>query len=448
MVVLAGPGNNGGDGFVAARLLAARGRDVIVGVANERRALRGDAGQMAALWSGRTEKLTPDLLDGAALVVDALFGAGLSRPIERQGDIAQVFDQIKSRGLPVMAVDVPSGLEGDTGAVHGAVLPASATVTFFRPKPGHLLMPGRELCGRLIVADIGIPASVLDAERAPGPLTWTNHPPLFFECLPDVAVAGHKYDRGHTVVISGSIEMSGAARLAAGAALRVGAGLVTVAASGVALNAHATHLNAILLANVEGADDVRDMLKDKRKNAVVIGPGLGQHAGARDAVMAVLESDAAVVLDADAINVAAKARDELFSAIAAKPGRPVVLTPHAGEFSRLFPEIDGSKLEKARKAAALSHATLVLKGPDTVIAAADGRAAINVNAPPWLATAGSGDVLAGITGGLLATNMPAFEAAAGAVWMHGAAAERFGRGLVAEDLAGLLPAVMQDLWSR
>ncbi|MGI9480576.1 MAG: NAD(P)H-hydrate dehydratase [Hyphomicrobiaceae bacterium] len=446
VVVLCGPGNNGGDGFVVARLLAERGRDVVVGLLGERDSLKGDAAEMAGRYGGALAPVSPELVAGAELVVDALFGAGLTRPIDASGVIAELFAAVAGLAVPVVAVDVPSGLDGDRGSAGGAVLPATCTVTFFQRKPGHLLLPGRQLCGELTVADIGMPTGVLEAaglSDAVVPL-WANAPALWRRELPAVTPDGHKYSRGHAVVVSGGTEMSGAARLAARAALRSGAGLVTVAAPDDALPAHASQLNAILLAKADGAEGLEQVLSDSRKNAVVIGPGLGLGADTFERVMAALSASAAVVLDADALTAAADAYDTLFDAIAEKADRPTVLTPHDGEFARLFGDVPGSKLERARDAAERSGAVVVLKGADTVVAAPDGRAVINENAPPWLATAGSGDVLAGMIGGLLAQHMPEFEAACAAVWMHGAAARRFGRGLIAEDIVELLPAVWQD----
>jgi len=307
-------------------------------------------------------------------------------------------------------------------------------------------MPGRRLCGEVVLADIGIPPTVLNVPQllngeAP---TWANAPALWVNCFPSLTVDGHKYHRGHTVAVSGSIGMSGAARLAARAALRIGSGLVTIAAPADAVPAHAAHLNAIMLAHGQAPNELRCLLEDKRKNSVVIGPGLGLGGQALDQVLAVLASSSAVVLDADALTTTSTARETVFSAIAQNSRRPVVLTPHEGEFSRLFGDVSGSKLERTRTAAKRCGGVMVLKGPDTVIATPDGRAAINENAPPWLATAGSGDVLSGMIAGLLAQGMLAFEAACAAVWLHGAAAALFGRGLIAEDLTEMLPEVLQD----
>ena len=440
--VICGPGNNGGDGFAAARHLKEAGYDVDVTLLGSRDALKGDAAAMARRWSGTIEPLAFAAFDEAPqLVVDALFGAGLTRPLE--GMAAAAVEAIGRTGVPVVAVDVPSGLDGSSGKPLGPVLKASRTVTFFRRKPGHLLLPGRLLCGPVTVADIGIPDTVLADMR---PLTWANDVPLWRSLLPHPTPEGHKYDRGHALVVSGPLAHTGAARMGARGALRIGAGLVTVASPPAALYVNATHLTAIMLLPCENAEHLSDILADQRKNAVLLGPALGVGEETCELAEATLASGAAAVLDADALTSFADEPDRLEEAIAANEERPVVLTPHGGEFHRLFPDLtDASKLQRARAAAARMGATIVLKGPDTVIAAPDGRAAINEDAPPWLATAGAGDVLGGFIVGLLAQGMPAFEAACAAVWVHGAAADRVGPGLIAEDLPERLPEVLRAL---
>jgi hydroxyethylthiazole kinase-like uncharacterized protein yjeF len=291
------------------------------------------------------------------------------------------------------------------------------------------------------LADIGIPDAVLDAIH---PQSERNERALWQPTFPSLDIAGHKYARGHAVVVSGGIEMSGAARLCARGALRVGAGLVTVASPPDALLAHASQLNAALLKAASTPDEIAHLLSDTRYNAVGIGPGLGREPTAMAQVEAVLASSAAVVLDADAITVAAQSPERLFAAVAGRD-RSVVLTPHEGEFKRLFPAAEGSKLDRARHAAQASSGIVILKGPDTVIASPDGRAAINDNAPPTLATAGSGDVLTGFVTGLLAQGMPAYGAACAAVWLHGECANTFGPGLIAEDIPEALPSVLRAL---
>lgn len=448
IAVLCGPGNNGGDGFVAARLLDAMGYAVQVALLGERSALKGDAVVMATRWTGPVLPLSPTAIEGAALIVDALFGAGLTRPVG--GTAAAVIAAVNASGVPVFAVDVPSGLDGTTGVPLGPVVQATRTITFFRRKPGHLLMPGRQLCGEVDVADIGIPVAML-AEI--GPKAHANVPALWLHDLPLPRAASHKYTRGHAVVVSGPLHRTGAARLGARGALRAGAGLVTVASPTDAVTVNAAHLTAIMVAPFEGPRGLAEVLSDTRRNAVLIGPGAGVSIATRLLSQVVLEFEAAAVLDADALTAFTLDQDDdaepvvgqLFTQIKDKPGRPVVLTPHDGEFKRVFPDLAGSKLNRTRAAAARSGAVVVLKGPDTVIAAPDGRAAINHNAPPWLATAGSGDVLAGFITGLLAQGMPAWEAACAAVWMHAVCANIFGPGLIAEDIPERIPAVLRQL---
>ena len=442
IAVLCGPGNNGGDGFVAARHLRGAGLDVRLALLGPVSALKGDAASMAARWGLEIAPLTPAAIEGADVVVDAMFGAGLARPIE--GAAAAVIAALNASRIPALAVDVPSGLDGSTGQALGPVVKATRTVTFFRRKPGHLLMPGRGLCGPVIVDDIGIPDAVLDEIAIS---TWANSPALWAADFPWPRLEGHKYGRGHALVVSGPLAHTGAARMGARAALRAGAGLVTLASPEDAVAVNAAQLTAVMLLPFAGPDGLSGILADRRKNAVLLGPALGLGEATRGLVVAALASGAATVLDADAITSFAGAADELFGAIAGIARRPVVLTPHDGEFYRLFPDLaeQPCKLSRARAAAQRAGAIVILKGPDTVIASPDGRAAINENAPPWLATAGAGDVLGGFTVGLLAQRMMAFEAACAAVWLHGEAAAAFGPGLIAEDLPEALPQVLRAL---
>ena len=434
VAALCGPGNNGGDGFVAARILAERGWPVRLALLGDRATLTGDAAIAAARWPGPAEPLGPTNLDGAALVIDALFGAGLARPIE--GIAASVITALGGRKLPIVAVDVPSGVDGGSGAVRGVAPCATLTVTFFRRKPGHLLLPGRERCGETLVAPIGIPAAVLDKIE---PSAAANHPDWWLPLFPRPQPEGHKYTRGHAL-IAGGAAMTGAARLAARAAARLGAGLVTVAAPEPAFAIYAAALAGIIVQPIADGDPFRQLLRDARRNAVLVGPGAGVIPETRDKALAALAAGKRTVLDADGLTVFADDPPALFAAIRSD----CVLTPHEGEFARLF-DASGSKLDRARHAARASGAVVLLKGNDTVVAAPDGRAAINEGAPPELATAGSGDVLAGMVLALLAQGMPAFTAAAAAVWLHADAARRFGPGLVAEDLVEGLPAVLAGL---
>jgi ADP-dependent NAD(P)H-hydrate dehydratase / NAD(P)H-hydrate epimerase len=440
VAVLCGPGNNGGDGFVAARHLAERGYAVRLGFDGDIGRLPPDAAVVARLWSGAVEPLSDALFADADVVVDALFGAGLARPIE--GELAALIEALNASRLPVVAVDVPSGIDGTTGAIRGVAVRAVATVTFFRLKPGHLLLPGHEACGAVTVVDIGIPDRVLETIK---PQTFANQPALWLNHFPWPRVEAHKYARGHAVAVSGPGFSTGAARLGAMGALRAGAGLVTVASPRDAVAVNAAQLTAIMVRDVDDPVALAGLLADERKNAVLIGPGVGVGDRTKAMVLAALASKAAVVLDADALTSFASAPQPLFAAIAGRSG-PVALTPHAGEFARLFgPVGEGARLEATRAAAARSGAIVLLKGPDTVVAAPDGRASINATASPWLATAGSGDVLAGMVLGLLAQSMEPFSAVSAAVWMHGRAAQLFGPGLIAEDLPVMLPAVLREL---
>lgn len=466
IAILCGPGNNGGDGFVAARFLRERGYEVRVFCLVPVGALKGDAAENARRWvakGGRIEEMSRsrDAIRASALVVDALFGAGLARALD--GEAAAAVARVTASRGAVLAVDVPSGLSGDTGQPLGDVfVTADRTITFFRRKPGHLLNPGRALCGEVVVADIGIPEAVLDAGRGMAggsglqAVPWdtvANNIGGYVEMLSGRNASRHKYDHGHTVVVSGPAHRTGAARLAARGALRIGSGLVTVASPLDALSENGSQLTAIMLRGFASAEDLRGLLADRRINAVAIGPGCGVDARAAELVSVVLEGSAQAVFDADALSVMAGAWAEMRPLTLARfaAGRSAVLTPHEGEFARLFPGIaadGGCKLDRARAAAKESGCVVVLKGADTVIAEPGGGAAINENAPPWLATAGSGDVLTGFVAGLLAQGMAPFAAACAGVWIHGACAGRFGPGLVAEDLPEVVPGILRDLYQR
>ncbi len=444
IAVFCGPGNNGGDGFVAARVLSERGYSVDVLLLKPADCLKGDALLAFREMELEARVVTPELarqvLGKADLVIDALFGAGLDRPLD--GHAATLVKMVNESGVPVLAVDLPSGLSGSSGLADGPAVEVRQSVTFFRKKPGHLLFPGRRHCGSVVCGDIGIPDGVLDDID---PKTFVNGPELWVSSWPQPVADGHKYDRGHAVVFSGGMETTGAARLSAQAALRSGAGLVTLATPPAALMVNAAHLTAVMVRSVRGVDGIRSLLEDARLNACLIGPGYGVGEAASASVLAILETDAAVVLDADALTSFAGQADVLWEHLGAR-NAPVVLTPHDGEFARLFPDLTSlPKLERVRRSAERSGAVVILKGADTVIADPSGITAINDNAPPWLATAGSGDVLAGMVAGLLAQRMPAFEAAAMAVWLHGEAGREAGPGLIAEDLAPALRPVIARL---
>lgn len=473
VAVFCGPGNNGGDGYVAARVLHEMHFDVAVGVLGDPAALKGDAARAFRDWAGLTIPAGEIDPTAADLIIDALFGAGLSRPLD--GEALALVENLNASGLPILAVDVPSGLDGANGAIGSDCVRAAETVTFFRMKPGHLLLPGRLACGKARLTQIGIAESALEAIK---PRSFLNAPPLWLGDLPAPSVDGHKYKRGHLLVASGPMLATGAARLAARAGLRAGAGLTTLVSPAEAAAVNAAHLTAVMLKMADDLKDWRAILADRRFSALVIGPGFGVGARTRNLVEAIaraVEPDRpfGLVLDADALTSFSPDWDRL-AAVLRKSSAATVLTPHEGEFSRLFnkktgnshvkgedktgasreifaffsqPSDQTNKIDRARAAARAVGAVVALKGPDTVVASPDGRASIANNAPPTLATAGSGDVLAGMIGGLLAQGMPAFEAASCAVWLHGEAAQLFGPGLIAEDLPEILPRVLAKLGS-
>lgn len=465
VLVLAGPGNNGGDGAIAATRLKQAGHDVTVARFLAQSATDSqlpdetalsDADRAFAQWSGNTEvfglsQSAPDqhllaLIEQADVIIDALFGAGLTRPL--RGLMAEVVNLVNNARARVLAVDVPSGLDGNAHVAEGACIRADATVTFFLYKPAHFLYPGRDLCGRKTLAQIGLTEAQLDPDW---PLCVLNDPDFFQKSLPTLATVGHKFDRGHVLVRSGPLQSTGAARLSAQAALDCGAGLVTLASSSEALPVNAAHLTAVMLRPCDHTSQWRAILQDQRINSVVVGPGNGVDEATRGSTIAALEGGKRCVLDADALSCWPEAvdRQRLFDALTAVKEN-AVLTPHAGEFSRLFPELidqadTRSRLHLACAAARHSGAIVVFKGADTVVAAPDGRSAINANAPAWLATAGAGDVLSGLIASLMAQGMPAFEAACAAVWIHGQAAAQLGYPMSAEHLAAHLPKVLHAM---
>lgn len=430
-VVLCGPGNNGGDGYVAARALRQSGADVALFYLGDPGKLKGDAARAFADCPVAGTAISTYLPQAGDVVIDAIFGAGLSRPVP--DEVAVIISLVADARVPVIAIDLPSGVDGNSGQILGAAFQAERTITFMTRKPGHLLLPGRDLCGILEVFDIGIPARIVRAEA--DTRIAENMPAQWQAALPAAVTDIHKYKRGHLVVFSGGAIATGAARMSAMAGLKAGAGLVTIASPEQALAVNAGMLTAIMLRAVEDEAALRAWLTDKRLSTFVLGPGFGAGEKARQFALAL--ADRQLVLDADGITSFRDDPQRLFEAFADGPTR-MVLTPHEGEFARLFPDIAAdstlSKVAKARAAAARAHAAVIYKGADSVIAAPDGRALINANAPSWLATAGSGDVLAGIIGGLLAQGTPAFEAAAAGVWLHGEAGQRAGKGLTAEDL--------------
>lgn len=440
VIVLAGPGNNGGDAFVAAQRLRDLGRDVWV-FDLPPAAERTEEGKLAlAALTGPRQPLEDMRVNAGDIVLDGLFGAGLSRPLV--GEAVFAVEQVNASGAKVVAIDVPSGVTGDAGAVSGPAIRADVTVTFGCLKPAHVLAPAMELCGEVIAAEIGFSGFV---ERAGGGLLHLNGPELWLNRYPWPQVSGHKHKRGRLGVVTGGVSNTGAARLAAMAGLRVGAGTVRLLCPPSALIVVASAVASPMVASFADTHELLALASEM--HVVVIGPAAGVDARTRANVEALAKADCPLVLDADAITVFAGECERLGGLLEA----PAVLTPHTGEFERLFPGVLGAasnKIEAAREGARRIGAVIVLKGPDTVIAAPDGRAVVNTHATPFLATAGSGDVLAGLIGGLLAQGMDAFDAACAGVWMHGDAGLRAGPGMIADDLDAALRGTIAWLYAH
>lgn len=425
--VLCGPGGNGGDGFIAAAKLAKFWRNVEVFCTHSVSELTGDTAKAAAEWTGPVHKLEDALNAEAELVVDALYGAGLKRPLEGAAAMLAL------RGGRVISVDVPSGIDGYTARPLGPAFQAEATITFAALRPAHVLLPGSAFSGAVMVADIGVPVQTALAE---------NSPALWHGQMPQPGYGVHKFQRGHLKVVSGGPWNTGAARLTAKAGLRAGAGLVTVLSPPDAAGVHAAHLTAIMLAPFLTPDDLAAHAANS--TAMVIGPAAGINDATRANVEALLKGPARIVLDADALTVFGQDPETLFKQL-----RPTdILTPHEGEFSRLFGDLlsnSDNKVQATRAAAAKAGCVILLKGADTVIAKPDGNAVVNTHATRWLATAGSGDALAGIIAGFMAQGVDTFEAAAIGCWLHGEAGRRVGAGLIAEDIEMQLPMILSAL---
>ncbi|HEY1604152.1 MAG TPA: NAD(P)H-hydrate dehydratase [Allosphingosinicella sp.] len=402
-LVLCGPGNNGGDGYVVARRLKERGLKVRVAALAEPKSAAACAARAA--WDGPVEPLAAAA--PAPLLVDALFGTGLTRGLD--ASVAGRLGALAAAARTKVAIDLPSGVATDEGCVLSPVPDFDLTITFATLKPSHLLQPAARFMGRVAIADIGIAAESRLTEIAR---------PSLREPGPD----DHKYSRGYVVVIAGA--MAGACALSASAAARAGAGYVRIFGD--------AHVGGVPLAVVQGGEGKMD---DPRIGAFVLGPGLGLSEASARRLDEILGGAAPAVIDADALTLLARGDPKRLRAAKATP----ILTPHQGEFERLFPNVKGNKVERARAGAAETGAAIVFKGPDTVIASPDGRAAIAPPAPAWLATAGTGDVLSGIVAAMRARRLDAFEAACAGVWLHGRAAEQAGPALIADDLLAPLP---------
>lgn len=430
VLILCGPGNNGADGFITAQHLKKSGWPVRVACLVKRNALKNDAALAAQKWDGDIESLNSNLsVHQTGLVIDAVFGTGFDRALDPE--LVILFDKIRARKIPVVAVDIPSGLNATTGTAAEGLLKADLTVTFCRKKPAHVLLPGKNLCGRIVTADIGITDTTIASLHT---ALFENDPGLWLKDFPLPAADAHKYLRGHILVYGGE-KRTGAACLAAAAAQKIGAGAVTITSTAKTWPVYSLYRASIMVDTCDTQEDLKNLLRDERKNTILIGPGAGSGEQMRETINAMLSFNKGGVLDADVFSVYQNHADDLFSKLSPR----YVLTPHEGEFERLFGALEGSKPERACLAAKKANAIIILKGADTVIAAPDGSCVINTNAPPTLATAGAGDVLAGFVAGLIAQGMPAFMAACAGVWLHGDAAQAYRLGLTAEDIIDVLP---------
>ncbi len=440
ILFLCGPGNNGGDGFVAASILDQAGYPVRVMLSCEPSELKGDAAEAADLWQGAIDPVDPTALSGVAAVVDSLFGTGLNKALD--GDIASLVEAVNELDVVRFAVDIPSGLNANTGQpVDGGVcFQADVTITFFKRKIAHQIAPGRFISGgteHIHVADIGISDAVLDAIQ---PEFYANAPSLWGHLFPYPGPQTHKYQRGHLLVLGGREPTLGACRLASMAGLRVGAGLVTLAAPTETYPIQASALTDIMVRKFDSSFGFLGIMADARIGTILIGPGAGVGEKTAELVQDVAAKNRSIILDADALTSLIGRLEILTGA----PGSSFILTPHEGEFVRLFPSIppDIDRVNAVRQAAKLANSTIVLKGVSTTVAAPDGRVSIAANAPSWLSCGGTGDVLAGLIAGLVAQGMPDFEAASAAVWIHGECAMSAGRGLIASDLINEIPAAL------
>ena len=443
-LILCGPGGNGGDGYVIARLLREAGHKPAVFPLGAP-PMDSDAAKMLAAYvksGGKVCDGLPSVDDKYSIVVDALFGAGLSRPFDN-AEILNVLRKLRAKHIPVFAVDMPSGLSGDTGRVLGDCAGADLTLTFFTPKPGHIIADGPVYCGNLKTDHLG---TEFPREISNTNLITNISMPEFYQAN------AHKYSYGHALIFSGGMGRSGAARLSALAALRMGAGLVTIAAPEAAIPEIAAQITSLQIRQADSSADVKSILTDKRYNTIAIGPGFGTSPHNKAIVKTVLKEGRRAVLDADALTAFSNHPEELFDLT----NDQIVLTPHAGEFVRLFPDLvlndpKISKIEQVRAAANRSGAIVLLKGPDTIIAAPSGEVKLVVSvydkAAPMLATAGSGDVLTGLIAGRLARNMavPPLDLTGQAVWIHQTLGRRLGPGMIAEDMPDAVPGLLGEI---
>ncbi len=442
--VICGPGNNGGDGFVVARYLKEEGISIRILSLNSEKELNNVVMQKLKDLDTELENIGEISFSEADVVVDAIFGVGINRPVNK--NYVKVFREINKESKLIVSLDIPSGVDTDTGLLMPEAIKADHTITFVYPKLGHYLLPAKKYVGNIHVVDIGIPINV-NSKIENGYMFHLNSPDYWISDFKWPAEDDHKYKRGHVLVQSGPESSTGAARLAAISALRIGAGAVTLSSSREALNVNATHLTSVMIKEINNSEEFFNFLDQKKINSLIIGPGCGVNQFTKELTLNALNYKISLILDADAISSFEEESVDFIKALEYSKA-DVIITPHEGEFNKIFGNLKGSKIERTKSAAIKSKSTVILKGNDTVIASPDGEVIISDKTSPFLATAGSGDVLSGICGGLTAQGMKSFKAACAAQWIHSSIGLIAGPGLIAEDMISIIKDDVPDILMR
>ena len=424
--VICGPGNNGGDGFVVAKYLKEEGISIRILSLNSEKELNNVVMQKLKDLDTELENIREISFSEADVVVDAIFGVGINRPVNK--NYVKVFREINKESKLIVSLDIPSGVDTDTGLLMPEAIKADHTIAFVYPKLCHYLLPAKKYVGNVHVVDVGIPISVT-SKIEKGYKLHLNSPDYWISDFRWPTEDDHKYKRGHVLVQSGPESSTGAARLAAISALRIGAGAVTLSSSREALNVNATHLTSVMIKEINNSKEFFNFIDQKKINSLIIGPGCGVNKFTKELTLNALNYKISLILDADAISSFGEESDE-------------------GEFNKIFGNLKGSKVERTKSAAIKSKSTVILKGNDTVIASPDGEVIISDKTSPFLATAGSGDVLSGICGGLTAQGIKSFKAACAAQWIHSSIGLIAGPGLIAEDMISIIKDDIPDILMR
>ena len=436
ILVLCGTGGNGGDGFITGNELKKYKWNVTISIIGDIEKITGDSLKAYKKLKIKNTNFNDINLDNIDYVIDAIFGIGLNRNLDNE--YIKTIEKINNKKLPVIALDIPSGVNSDNGTISNATFNCFLTLTYSAYKLGHYLLPSAEKCGKIVLLDIGIPKPLIKNTK---PVINLNSPSIWKDKIVWPKVNDHKYSRGCIVIIGGPKEMTGAARLAAKAAQRAGSGIVILACDKNSSDIYYRTLTSQIVKSYRNIPELKNIIKDKRINSVVIGPGLGINN--KNVVKNVLKHSNNIIIDADAITCF---QNDIKSFKDLIRNKTVILTPHEGEFKKLFPNIKGNLVDKAIYAAKKLNSIIVLKSANTIIASQNNHVILNKYGSRWLATAGSGDVLAGIIGALLSNGMDAFHAAAFGVWIHSSAGIYFGPGLIAEDISDLIPKIYKKIY--